>query len=42
MEQKLKNMTIKQLCDVAKNYKFSLKDVIIKAILEHIKTLKKG
>lgn len=39
-EQKLKNMTIKELCKVANNYKFSLKNVIIKAILEHVKTLK--
>ena len=39
-ETQLKQKSISDLCRVAKNYKFSIKEVIIKAILEHIKNQK--
>ena len=39
-ESQLKQKSISDLCMVAKNYKFSIKEVIIKAILEHIKNQK--
>ncbi len=39
-ETQLKQKSISDLCRIAKNYKFSIKEVIIKAILEHIKNQK--